>query len=129
MPDHVLSELMVGKPDPINGYVMNRLVEFEVARHLGQKPSRLWAFLVGYQESLVLRPIRLLDAFTYLSPPIDFLRRRYGRSTLPVRLKHSFKAAGQYFRNLVDSIYFTWDYHRRLKKEDIAHGFIESNQG
>lgn len=129
VPKSVLSELGVGKPNRINSYVMNRLVEYEVARHLGHQPSRLWAFLVGYQESLVLRPIRLLDAFTYLLPPADFLRRRYGHSTPLTRLRHSFKAAAQYLRNLVDSLYFTWDYHRRLKKEDIAHGFIESQQG
>jgi hypothetical protein len=129
VPEHILSELTVGKPGRINGYVMNRLVEYEVARHLGHNPSRLWSFLVGYQESLVLRPIRLLDAFTYLLPPAQFLQRRYGRANLLVRLRHSFKAAAQYFRNLVDSLYFTWDYHRRLKKEDIGHGFIESNQG
>jgi hypothetical protein len=108
---------------------MNRLVEYEVSLHMDHKPSRLWAFLVGYQESLVLRPIRLLDAFTYLFPPAEFLRRRYGRAAPLTRLRHTFKAAAQYLRNVVDSIYFTWDYHRRLKKEDIAHGFIEPSQG
>jgi hypothetical protein len=128
VPDHVLAELVVQKPGAVTGYAMNRLVEYEVALHMGQKPSRFWAFMVGYQEVLVLRPIRLLDAFAYLFPPAEFLRRRYGRSNLPTRLQHTFKATGKYLRNLADSIYFTWDYHRRLKKEDVAHGFIEPNQ-
>lgn len=128
VPERILSELAVGKANRVNDYVMNRLVEYEIAEHMGQKPSRLWAFLVGYQESLVLRPIRLLDALTYLFPPAEFLQRRYGRANLPSRLQHTFKAIVQYLRNLVDSIYFTWDYHRRLKKEDIARGFIEPPQ-
>jgi hypothetical protein len=129
VPAPVLAQLTIGKANRVNDYVMNRLVEYEVALHMDHKPSRLWAFLVGYQESLVLRPIRLLDALTYLFPPAEFLQRRYGRATPLTRLRHTFKAAAQYLRNIVDSIYFTWDYHRRLKKEDIAHGFIEPSQG
>ena len=128
IPQHVLDELTGEKPSRINSYVMNRLVEHETTLHMGQKPSRFWAFMVGYQESLVLRPIRLLDALTYLFPPADFLRRQYGRANLPTRLQHAFTATTKYLRNLVDSIYFTWDYHRRLKKEDIAHGFIKPHQ-
>ncbi|MFZ0547983.1 MAG: nucleotidyltransferase family protein [Candidatus Promineifilaceae bacterium] len=125
VPQHVLAELPVEKPGRVTAYVMNRMADYEVTRHMGQTPSRLWSFLVGYKESLVLRPIRLLDAFAYLFPPTDYLQRRYGRSSLPIRLQHTLKAAGQYLRNLVDSLYYTWDYHRRLKKEDIAHGFIK----
>jgi hypothetical protein len=125
VPTAVLSELSISKANRVNDYMMNRLADYEVALHLGQKPSRLWAFLVGYNESLVLRPIRILDALTYLFPTADFLKRRYGRTSLLTRLQHGFKATGQYLHNLVDSIYFTWDYHRRLKKEDVVHGFSE----
>ncbi len=125
VPQDVLAELPGGKSGKIHGYMMNRLVDYESALHMGLKPSRFWAFMVGYQEALVLRPIRLLDAFSFLSPPTDFLRRRYGRANLLTRLQHAFKATAKYLHNFVDFIYFTWDYHRRLKKEDIAHGFIE----
>jgi hypothetical protein len=107
---------------------MNRQVEYDTALLLGQKPSRFWAFMVGYQETLVLRPIRLLDAFAYLFPPAGFLQRQYGRATPLVRFQHAIKAGGKYLRNLFDSVYYTWDYHRRLKKEDIVHGFIEPKQ-
>jgi hypothetical protein len=128
VPAPVLAELTIQKAGRVQGYVMNRLVEYESALHLGDKPSRFWGFMVGYQESLVLRPIRLLDAFAFLFPPGHFLRRRYGRANLAIRIQHTFKATLKYLRNLLDSIYFTWDYHHRLKKEDIAHGFIKPSQ-
>jgi hypothetical protein len=129
IPEQVTAALPALEAGPLNGYLMHRLVDYEIANHLGQKSSRLWAFLVGYQESLVLRPIRLLDAFTYSFPPAHFLHRRYGRATLFTRVQHALTAAGQYLRNLADSLYFTWDYHRRLKQEDRQRGFIQPESG
>jgi hypothetical protein len=102
---------------------MNGMADQAVARHLGRPGGRLWPILLGYNEAFVLRPVRLLDAAEYALPPADYLRRRYGRSGAGPAAAHFLRALGQYGRGLADAVYYTWDYHHRLKAEDRARGF------
>jgi hypothetical protein len=120
VPDWVLAELPVSRRGRFHTFVMNSIVRHEVATYLGEQSSRWGAFLVGYNESFVLRPVRVLDALAFCFPPANFLRRRYGRAGLGAALRHLLRALGRIARNLLDVITFTWDYRRRLKPLDQA---------
>lgn len=120
VPERVLAALPVTPPGRLRAALMNRMADHEVATYLGQKPGRLWSFLVGYNEAFILRPVRLLDAASYLWPPADYLSRRYGGASFTCRLGHFGIALGQYGRGAFDTLYYTWDYHHRLKRQDAV---------
>ncbi|MGH2537868.1 MAG: nucleotidyltransferase family protein, partial [Candidatus Promineifilaceae bacterium] len=122
-PAEVLAELPAAGPGRAGRLVYGRLADHLVATHLGLKPNPLWRFLLGYNEGLVLRPVRLLDGLAYLRPPADFLRRRYGRAGLGPAAGHCLRALGQLGRAAADALYYSLDYHLRLKRKDAARGF------
>jgi hypothetical protein len=97
---------------------MQRLAEFKIATYRGQKPGRLWTFLLGYNESLVFRPIRLLDLVHYCLPGADYLQRRYGSASAATAARHLLWAIGQYVRVGFDTLYFSWRRRREVRALD-----------
>jgi hypothetical protein len=115
VPPDVSEALPVPCPGAATHYIMDRVAEYEIATHLGERPSRFWELMLVTNGAFILRPIRVLDLFAYCFPGQDYLRRRYGRSSLVTAATHLLRATGQYARMGVDTVYFTWDRYRRLK--------------
>lgn len=115
VPEQLLAGLPVPDSGPATHYVMDRVADYEIATHMGKKPSRFWELMLVTNGAFILRPIRALDLFSYCFPGRDYLQRRYGRASLLTVGSHSLRAVGQYARLGVDTAYFTWDRHRRLK--------------
>jgi hypothetical protein len=115
VPEWVYSALPVQPAGPLTHYVMERVADYEVATHLGERPSRFWELMLVTNGAFILRPIRALDLLSYCFPGRDYLQRRYGRSSPTTRVGHSLRAVGQYARLGADTLYFTWDRYRRLK--------------
>ena len=88
-------------------YTMNRLADHIIATYEGQKPDPFWNYLLGYQESVVFRPIRLLDLLAYLIPGADYLRRRYDHCGPISSVRHLLRATGQYMLVGLDTVTFT----------------------
>lgn len=118
VPQWVLAELPVQPPGVVTRALMNRMADFKIATYQGQKPGRLWTFLLGYNESIVFRPIRLLDLVHYCLPGADFLRRRYGSATTGTAVGHLLRAIGQYARVGLDTLYFSWRRRREVRALD-----------
>jgi hypothetical protein len=95
--------------------VLRKMVEHETRTYLGLPSSRLWSFLVSPNGAFILRPIRVLDTLAYFFPGPDYLCRRYEAASTKTAVRHLFRAAGQYARLAVDTVYFTWERYRRLK--------------
>ena len=124
VPPAVLEGLGQATPDETRpSLVMDKLAEHILATYAGQKPDRLWSFLLGYQESIVFRPIRLLDLLGYLLPGNDYLRRRYGREGIWTAGRHFWRAAGQYGRVGWDTAVFTIRRKREVRSLD-RQGYI-----
>ncbi|MCB8946205.1 MAG: nucleotidyltransferase family protein [Ardenticatenaceae bacterium] len=116
VPDWVIAALPVSAPGPVKKAIMEKLVDYETAVHLGQQPSRLWHFLLITNGAFILRPIRLLDLSEYLFPGKDFLQRRYGSGSGATAVKHGLRALGQYSLVAVDTFRFTWERYWRLRR-------------
>lgn len=115
VPEWVLRELPVEKPWSLAERAMQQIAKHKVATYLGQKPNPVWSFLVGYNESIVFRPIRLLDMVTYCLPPADYLQRRYRSASLWTGGRHFVRTLGQYGQSAVDTTYYTWKLRRHLR--------------
>jgi hypothetical protein len=115
VPEQLLAALPVQGSGSATHYVMDRVADYEVATHMGERPSRFWELMLVTNGAFILRPIRALDLFSYCFPGRDYLLRRYGRASLPTAGGHFLRATGQYARLGVDTIYFTYDRYRRLK--------------
>ncbi len=96
-----------------------RLADHLLAVHQGLPANRFWAFLVAPNFSLVFRPMRLLDLATYLWPPADFLRRRYGREGLGARLWHLLRTTAAYARLAWDTVVDSWRVRHRSLAPDV----------
>ncbi len=107
IPDDALADMSPDEPGSVTRWVMTRLADHKVSEHLGRKSSPFAAFLFGYNESLVLRPVRLLDLSSYFLPTSDFLRRRHGSATLLQAAKHAVRALGSAVRFCLDTVYYT----------------------
>lgn len=118
VPDWALEALPVGRPGPVTRVLMQRLADFKIAVYQGQKPGRVWTFLLGYNESLVFRPIRLLDLAHYCLPGAGFLRRRYGSASTATVAGHLLRALGQYGRVGFDTLHFSWRRRREVRALD-----------
>ncbi len=94
VPQRVLEALPVKGPDVLSRRLMQGMAEHLLSVHEGRRPSKLWSTLAGFQESLIFRPIRLLDLARYCAPDADYLQRRYGSSSATVTLGHLMRAAG-----------------------------------
>jgi hypothetical protein len=115
VPPSILDALPVQVPGPATGYVMDRVADYEIATHLGERPSRFWELMLVTNGAFILRPIRALDLLSYCFPGRDYLLRRYGRASLATAIAHLGRATAQYARLGADTLYFTYDRHRRLK--------------
>lgn len=101
------------KAGPVTRRLMIRLGDAVIAEHEGRRLSRRWSLLLGYNASVVFRPIRLLDFAHYLWPGPDFLRRRYGRAGSRARVGHLLRALGQFALVGIDTLGFAL--RRRLE--------------
>lgn len=123
VPQRVLQALPVKGPDVLSRRLMQGMAEHLLSVHEGRRPSKLWSTLAGFQESLIFRPIRLLDLARYCVPDADYLQRRYGSSSATVALAHLMRAAGQYGRLALDTAYYSWRRKNRLQNinpEELA---------
>ncbi len=116
VPDHVLSSLPVRGPWPITRQFMARAAEQELATYEGGQGSRMWKFLLASNGAFILRPVRLLETASYFFPPADFLRRRYGRTNIVMRIYHLVKAFWQTILFIWDTFYFGLERYFRLKR-------------
>ncbi len=116
MPDWVLEALPVTGQGKLVNRTQQRVADYELQRYLGEEQSRLWNFLLDTNGAFILRPIRVLDTVSYFFPDADYRQRRYGDDSTATGIRHFLKATGQYARLSVDTIYYTWERYRRLKK-------------
>ena len=115
VPAAVLDALPVGDCGRVTRFAMSKMVEYTLAQYQGERQSKWWYFMLVTNGAFILRPIRMLDFTTYCFPGQDYLRRRYGKATLLHGVGHFVKAIAQYVRVGVDTVYFAWERHRRLK--------------
>jgi hypothetical protein len=115
VPDEVLTALPVGDGGRVTRFAMSKMVEYTVAQYQGERHSKWWYFMLVTNGAFILRPIRLLDLTTYCFPGRNYLQRRYGKASLLTGVGHFIRAIGQYGRVGVDTVYFAWERHRRLK--------------
>ncbi len=118
VPDEILGALGTGAAGRVTRWFMNRLADGQVGQHLGRKPHPVWSFLIGYNDTLVLRPIRVLDFSSYVLPGRDYLRRRYGGASSARAVAHAARALGQAARFCLDTIYYTLK--RRMRPNPVS---------
>jgi len=118
VPNWLLDALPVGRPGPLTRTLMQRLADFKIAVYQGQKPGRLWTFLLGYNESIVFRPIRLLDLAHYCLPGAGYLQRRYRSASAATAAGHLLRAIGQYTRVGFDTLHFSWQRRSEVRALD-----------
>lgn len=116
VPAWVLAALPVAGQGGLIDRTHRRVAAYELARYLGEEQSRLWNFLLDTNGAFILRPIRILDTAAYFFPPAAYCQRRYGSASAATGFRHLLKATGQYARLGLDTIYYTWERYRRLKK-------------
>lgn len=116
IPDHVLAALRVTGPWHITQRLMARAAEQELVTYEGRQVSRFWKLMLASNGAFILRPVRLLETASYFFPPADFLKRRYGKANVIVRMVHLAKAFLQTIRFGWDSIYFGIERYLRLKR-------------
>jgi hypothetical protein len=117
VPDKVLLELPVSRPWAVTRQLMERAAEQEVAAYEGREGSRFWRLLLASNGAFILRPIRMLETLSYFFPPSDYLHRRYGKASLPVRTRHVLIALGQTLRFGWDTFYFGMERYFRLRRQ------------
>lgn len=115
VPEHVLNVLPVKGPDGLTRRVMQGMADHQLSVHEGRRPSRLWSFLSGFRESLIFRPIRLLDLARYCFPNGPYLQRRYGSRSAAIAVWHLLRAIGQYGRLALDTAFYGWRRRKRIQ--------------
>jgi len=116
IPEEVLSALPVLGPWPITPKLMGRAAEQKLATYEGKPVNRFWQLMLASNGAFILRPVRLLETASYFFPPTDFLRRRYNKTSLAVRIYHFLKALGQTIIFTWDTFYFGMERYFRLKR-------------
>jgi hypothetical protein len=116
VPDRVLSALPISKHGLVTRALMARAAEEKLTAYQGRAGSRFWKLLLASNGAFILRPIRILETFSYFFPPSDFLRRRYASASLVARLRHLFIASWQTLRFGWDTFYFGMERYFRLKR-------------
>ena len=120
VPDWVLAALPVRGQGKLVDRIQQRVAAYELQRYLGEEQNRLWDFLLDTNGAFILRPIRILDTASYFFPGPDYRQRRYGNASAATGVRHFLKATGQYGRLGVDTIYYTWERYRRLKRLNLS---------
>ena len=118
IPDEVLYALAkrVRGPWSITRKLMARAAEQELAAYEGKPANRFWQLMLASNGAFILRPVRLLETASYFFPPTDFLRRRYYKTNLIVRIYHFLKAFWQTISFTWDTFYFGMERYFRLKR-------------
>lgn len=120
IPDWVLQALPVNGQAGLSRWVMHKMADHEISIYRGEEADKLWDFLVATNGAFILRPVRILDLITYVFPDDDYVSRRYGAVGLNIKLKHYFNAAMDCLALGKDTLYFTWERYRRLKKLNMS---------
>jgi len=115
IPPHVLDALPPARPSGLTSWVMRQVIAQQVAAFRGQALRGPWRALLGMNQALILRPVRLLDLAAYTFPPAGFLRRRYGSSSPWCGVGHAARAVGQYAGMVADTLYYGLLRNRRRK--------------
>lgn len=116
VPDEVLSAFPVRGPWSLTRKLMAGAAEQELATYEGRPVNRFWQLMLASNGAFILRPVRLLETASYFFPPTDFLRRRYHKTNLFVRIYHLVKAFGQTISFTWDTFYFGMERYFRLKR-------------
>lgn len=123
VPAGVLESLPLRAPRGVTRWAMNRMADHEIAEYQHAETGRLWSFLLSTNDALILRPIRILDAFSFLFPGGDYLRRRYGSTGSTAAMRHLVRAASSYAQLAVDSVVYGWKRRQRIRYHD-KHGVV-----
>jgi len=87
-----------------------QLYRIQLARLRGEDSGRQTGrFLFGLRSDTIFRPIRALDLIGYLSPPSDYIRKKYratGISLIIAYPRHTISGAIRLIRNLAGLIYY-----------------------
>ena len=116
IPDWVLQALPVNGSAGLSRRVMHKMADHEISIYHGEEPDKLWQFLVSTNGAFILRPVRILDLINYIFANDDYVSRRYGALGRKIKLIHFLKAAMDCLALGADSLYFTWDRYKRLKR-------------
>ena len=116
VPGHVLQALPVMAPDRPTGWLMHGMAHYLLDVYQGQRRRGLWPFLAGFRETIIFRPIRLLDLLHYCLPGAGYLQRRYGSASTAAAWRHLLRALSQYVRLGLDTVFYTWRRERRLRR-------------
>ncbi len=116
VPEHVLEALPVSAPDRLSGWLMQGMAGYLLDLYQGKRRRGLWPFLAGFQETIIFRPIRLLDLLHYCLPGDDYLQRRYRTAPAGASVRHLLRALAQYIRLALDTVIYTWRRERRLRR-------------
>ena len=116
VPDEVLAALPLRAQKGVTRWLMERAANQQLAVHEGRRGSGFWRLLLSSNGAFILRPIRALEVASYLFPPGEFLRRRYGRADGLTRVRHWLIAVLNCVRFLSDTLYFGAERYWRLKR-------------
>lgn len=120
IPDWVIQALPVKGSTGLAQRLMHKMADHEVSVYRGEETGKLWQFLVRPNGAFILRPVRILDLVTYVFPNKDFLSRRYGDSGRKIKLVHFLRAARDCLALAADTVYFSWDRYKRLKRLKLS---------
>jgi hypothetical protein len=118
VPEWVFEALPVQEPSRLRRWALDNVAAYELATYLGQEPRRLWDLLLVTNGAFILRPIRVLDTLSYFNPDAEYLQRRYGDNSPRTAAAHRVRAAREYARLGIDTLYYAWERHRRLRALD-----------
>lgn len=120
VPDWVVQALPVNGHAGLSRRVMHKMADHEIATYRGEAADKLWQFFVVTNGAFILRPVRILDLINYLFPDNDYVSRRYGAVGWQIKLKHYLSAAVGCLALGADTLYFTWERYRRLKRLKLS---------
>ena len=120
VPAEVLAALPVERPGPLSRLLMQGVADQTLAAYAGRDQGRFWRFLAGWQETIIFRPIRLLDFLHHLFPGADYLARRYGSHSPWTAARHLLLTGARYLRVGLDTVYYGWQRRRRLQTLSAA---------
>ena len=91
----------------VTRWFMDRLATQKRLELEGRRPGVVASFLFGYNQALVLRPVRLLDLSSFLLPSAEYLERRYGFSSIVQLARHTGGVLVSACRFVLDTVYYT----------------------
>jgi hypothetical protein len=120
VPDWVVQALPVNGHAGLSRRVMHKMADHEISVYRGEEPDKVWQFLVVTNGAFILRPVRILDLIDYVFPHNGYILRRYGAVGWKIKLKHYLKAVRDCMALGADTLYFTLERYRRLKRLKLS---------